>query len=381
MQQQVVDNPFWQDRFLSILEALVTRESPSGSKDELDRLAEFIKGQFQKRGCSAETIPMTDTGNHLKVKWIPGNGDTHLAPLLVLCHMDTVWDVGTLHAMPFRIDGDQVWGPGTLDMKAGIAMALVAMDILIQRGLSPRRPVTFLVNSDEEIGSPSSRPLIEAEAQRSEYVIVLEGAQPGSGACKTSRKGVGMFRLEIKGKAAHAGLAPQDGISAIEELARQVIKLHSYSDFTLGTSVNVGVVQGGTRRNVVADHAEALIDLRVTSQQEAERMEKLILALQPELQGAEIHLSGGINRPPMERTTGNIQLYQKAKALAHSLGLSLPEDSSGGGSDGNFTSALGIPTLDGMGAVGYGPHATNEHILLTSTFERIALLTELFLHL
>ena len=381
MQRPITDNPLWKERFLSILEDLVVRESPSSSKKDLDLLAEFIKDEFKERGCIVETIAMTDTGNHLRAKWQPANTSTDLAPILVLCHMDTVWDVGTIEDMPFRIGGDLAWGPGTLDMKAGIAMGLVAMDILIGRGLNPHRPITFLINSDEEIGSPSSRALIEAEAKKSGYVIVLEGAQPGSGACKTSRKGVGMFHLKVKGRAAHAGLAPQDGVSAIEELARQVIRLHSYTDYALGTSVNVGVVQGGTRRNVVADYAEGLIDLRVTSQQEADRMEKLILSLQPELQGAEICISGGMNRPPMERNTGNIQLYQRAKALAHNLGLSLPEDSSGGASDGNFTSALGIPTLDGMGAVGYGPHATNEHILITPTLGRIALLSELFLSL
>lgn len=367
--------------FLYLLEELITRESPSHCKSSLDELASFLADQFESRGCSVETLPGNGYGNHLRVTWCPAGRDQKLLPVLLLCHMDTVWEKGTLASMPFKIENDKVYGPGAFDMKGGIAMALLAIDVLKAQGKNPRRPITIILNSDEELGTLSARSLIEQQAKQSQYVIVLEGATPKTYACKTARKGVGMFKIKARGKASHAGVAPEEGVSAIEEIARQIIKLHSWTDLEKGTTVNVGTVRGGSRRNVVADYAEAFVDLRVTTMAEADRMEKLIVGLTPELPGARLEVEGALNRPPMERTPGNTQLYEKARTVAENMGLSLPESSSGGGSDGNFTSALGIPTLDGMGAVGDGAHAAHEHLLLQPTLERVAILAELLLQL
>ena len=297
-------------------------------------------------------------------------------PILVMTHIDTVWPLGTLQRKPFEVEGDVARGPGVYDMKASLAMMIQALTFLNERK-SDHRPITWLINTEEEIGSPVSRPVIEQLARESAYVLVLEPPVPPHGALKTARKGVGMFTMHIKGRAAHAGADPEKGISAIHELANQIQYLHGLTDFDLGTTVNVGVVSGGTARNVVAAEATALIDLRVTTMREADRVVKAIMDARPRLAGAEVHVEGGLNRPPMERTEKIANAFQQVKSIGAELGLELEEASTGGGSDGNFTAAIGATTIDGLGCTGDGAHAEHEHISLDGFFERAALLTEL----
>jgi glutamate carboxypeptidase len=307
-----------------------------------------------------------DRGDHLEIRI--GEG---VEPIVLLCHHDTVWTEGTLARLPFRIDGDRVTGPGSYDMKAGIVEAAFALT-----AAKPKRPVVVLSTSDEEIGSTSSRVLIEETARKAAAVLVLEPAASG-GAIKTARKGIADFILEVDGRAAHAGVEPEKGISAIEELAHQVIALKALSDPPGGTTINVGVVDGGTRPNVVAAHARAVIDVRFAKASEAERVVRAINALQPKLAGARLRVSGGVDRPPMERSAGTIRLAQLAQRLATDVGFQLNETSTGGGSDGNFTAALGVATLDGLGPDGGGAHADSEHLLIKSWLDRTELLRRL----
>jgi glutamate carboxypeptidase len=291
--------------------------------------------------------------------------------------MDTVWEVGALREMPFRIVEGRAHGPGVFDMKAGLVQVLYAIRALKETGRRPAARVVVLINSDEEVGSNSSRALIEEQARRSRAVFVLEPAIGPDGRLKTFRKGVGVFQIRVHGRAAHAGLDPGSGVSAIEELARQIQALHRMTDPARGITVNVGTVQGGTRSNVIAAEAQAEIDLRVSTLSDAREMESKILNLRPYLDGAEILVTGGVDRPPLERSAGVQALYQKARGLAEELGFELGEGSAGGGSDGNFTAALGIPTLDGLGAVGDGAHASHEHTLVSEMPRRAALLARL----
>jgi len=283
---------------------------------------------------------------------------------------------GTIERKPFALDGDVARGPGVYDMKASVAMMLQALRLLRDRQV-PHRRITWLINTEEEVGSPVSRPHIERLARESAYVLVLEPPVAPDGALKTARKGVGMFNMRISGVAAHAGADPEKGISAIQELANQIQYLHGLTDFTLGTTVNVGVVSGGTARNVVAAEAAAQIDLRVTTMTEAQRAVQAILAATPRLHGATVSVEGGLNRPPMERTERIAAAFGRAQEAGHRLGLTLSEASTGGGSDGNFTAAIGAATIDGLGCTGNGAHAEHEHISLDGLAERTALLTEL----
>ena len=266
-------------------------------------------------------------------------------------------------------------------MKSGIVQALWAAKSLKKLHIPLNKKIVFILNSDEEIGSPTSRPIIEAEAKKSKIILVGEPSISKTGALKTSRKGVGMFNLKVKGVASHSGNHHDYGISAIEELAHQILTLQGFTNYDTGTTVNVGVAQGGTQSNVVAAEAEAAIDLRIVTQAEAQRLEQLILNLKPKLQGTNVTITGGINRPPMERTLVTEKLYLKARDIAKSLGFDLSEGAVGGGSDGNFTAALGIPTLDGLGCVGDGPHAEHKHILINHLPQRSALLAHLMIEL
>ncbi len=296
--------------------------------------------------------------------------------LLLLGHVDTVWPVGTIRQRPFRVEGDTAWGPGTYDMKGGVVLALWALRAMRELGLHSRRTVTFLLNADEETGSRSSRAAIEEEARRSAAALVLEPAMP-NGDLKTWRKGVGLFHLEITGKAAHAGADPQKGANAIEELAVQIRRLHALTDHSVGTTVNVGVVGGGSRPNVVADRAWAEIDVRVLRSAEIGRIEPAILGLTASVPGTTVKVTGGIDRPPMERTQGALRLFERARELAAELGLAVGETGTGGASDGNLTAALGVPTLDGMGVVGDGAHAEKEFVDLRSLPVRAALVARM----
>jgi glutamate carboxypeptidase len=293
---------------------------------------------------------------------------------MLLGHLDTVWPLGTLKTMPCRLADGRLWGPGTLDMKAGAAMALTALEMLAEASLL-QREVVLLLNSDEEVGSPASRATTERLAAECAQVFVLEPAQ--GLAYKTARKGTGDWRIELTGLAAHAGVDFEKGASAIRELARVIEKVSGWTDLARGLTVNVGVVGGGSKTNVIAAEAFAEVDLRVVRKADGPRMERKFAALKAADKRITLAVTGGINRPPMERTRGTVQLYRQARALAAGLGFALEEAMSGGASDGNFTSALGIPTLDGMGAVGEGAHARHESIVVEHLAPRTALLAGL----
>jgi len=291
--------------------------------------------------------------------------------------MDTVWDIGTVAQRPVHIHDGRLYGPGAFDMKGGIVNVLWAIRALKAMNRMPARRITLLITSDEEVGSRSSRPIIEAEARMHDAVYVLEPAHPPQGALKTWRKGVGIYRLRVTGVSAHAGAAHEEGANAIEELAHQVLAIQRLTDYASGTTVNVGVVGGGTRSNVVPEHAWARIDARVMNEVEAERLDQALRGLRPQLKGTTLEVTGSINRPPMVRTPAGLALYQKAEAIAKELGFEVTETGTGGGSDGNFTAALGVPTLDGLGVMGDGGHAHHEHVIIASLPERAALLAGL----
>lgn len=357
---------------LEDLEGLVKKESPSSNKALVDECGEHLQELFVKRlGAQAEVITQSEVGNHLKFTW----GDAK-EQLLIIGHFDTVWDQGRL---PYRIEGNKAYGPGIFDMKGGIIQSLWALKAIKDSGLPLQKKIVFLCNSDEEIGSIHSRKYIEEEAQKSSAVLIVEPAVANSGALKTSRKGVGIFSIVVHGRSTHAGNHHEDGINALEELARQIIVLQGLTDYEKGTTVNVGVAQGGTRSNVVPEYAKAEIDLRVKTMSEAQRLTDTILGLKPFLKGSSLEVTGGINRPPMERSDKTALLFNTAKEAANELGFELNEATVGGGSDGNFTAALGIPTLDGLGVLGDGPHAENEHILIDALPTRAALFANLLL--
>ncbi len=360
------------EEMISLIRSLAEHESPTAHSAEekaaCDTLATYLEGVLTGYGAEVERVPQDVRGDHLVARW--GRGDR---PTLILAHYDTVWPLGTLNSMPVRMVEDQLHGPGVYDMKGGLVLGLFAVRCL--RELDRLRgPVTFLINSDEEVGSLTSRALIEAEAQRSQAALVLEPAQPPNAALKTSRKGVGRFHLKVIGVPGHSGWVAEYGVSAVEEMARQVVDLYGLADHSRGTTINVGVLSGGTRANVIAAEAVADIDLRVTSKAEAERMTEAIHSRRPYNPGAKIEVSGGLNRPPMERTPGTVALFEAAQRVGEGLGQTVTESSSGGGSDGNFTSAIGLPTLDGLGVVGGGAHGHDEHLLVSQLPTRAALL-------
>jgi glutamate carboxypeptidase len=366
------------DRWLEMLQALVIHESPSRDKPSLDALAKKLAERFEGIGGTVDLITNPDGGDHVLARFhcqITGQ-----KPALLLGHYDTVWPLGTLSEMPWRIEGNKAFGPGVFDMKASLVEAYFAIESIRKLDLGPPRPITVLITSDEEIGSPTSRQLIEETARDSAYALVLEPPLP-DGSLKTARKGVGHFVIEVEGKAAHAGVEPRKGISAIQELAQQILYLHALTDFDAGMTVNVGVIEGGTTPNVVAARASARVDVRATTMAQAGMIEDAIRQTSPYLAGTRLQISGGFNRPPMERTEAVAGLFERAQAIGRTIGLELGEGSTGGGSDGNFTAAIGVPTLDGLGIRGSGAHAAHEQVDLDSFPERTALLAELLLDL
>jgi glutamate carboxypeptidase len=360
---------------LGLIKQLATLESPSTNKAAVDACAAFVAQQLRSIGAQVQSVPQTNTGNHLLASW-PGSAQSD-AQFLSLIHLDTVWPIGTLDSMPIREADGKLFGPGIYDMKASAAMTLIALKVLQRAGLRPRQPIKLVFTSDEEIGSETSRTLIELEAKRSKLVLVMEPAMAG-GQLKTFRKGVGDFNVVAYGRAAHAGVDHHKGINAIQELAHQIIQLQAMTDYSQGTTINVGTIHGGSASNVVPERAEMVVDFRVSKVSEGERIESMIKALKPALTGTRLEISGGLNRPPMERTPTMIATFEQAKRLGASLGLNLEEGSTGGGSDGNFTGALGIPTLDGIGAIGDGAHAVHEHVIIDSLIDRAALLATIW---
>jgi glutamate carboxypeptidase len=365
----------WQ---LETIEALVRIESPSTDKAAVDRCGVELERRLGELGGRAWRIaaPAALAAGDI-VCAIYGSGP---GQVLVLGHFDTVWPVGTLARMPLERRDGRLYGPGTFDMKAGIAIAMLAVRALA--ALAPALPlrVVLLWTTDEEIGSRAARALIESEARDSKAVLVLEPALP-NGVVKTSRKGVGEFTLDVHGVAAHAGLDPGKGVSAIHELARVITELAPLNDLARGSSVNAGVIAGGTRSNVIAEHARTVVDVRVTTMDDAQRVESFIRGLTLRDPRARLEVSGAIDRPPLERSAGVVRLYELAREVARGLGRELGEGSAGGGSDGNFTAAVGVPTLDGLGAVGDGAHALHEHIEIDALSWRSALLAGLIARL
>lgn len=355
---------------IRLLERCVSMESPSLDKELTDRFAGFLadvfRKQFEHDGATIDLLPAGKFGNHLRIKF--PSSSTHR--ILLLGHIDTVWPKDEAAKRPFSQTGGRATGPGIFDMKAGIVLMWMALGALAQK------PVTVLLTSDEEVSSPSSRGLIEAEAAACRAVLVLEPSLPG-GALKTSRKGLGRFTVKAIGRAAHAGIEPEKGVNAIEEISRQILKLQRMTRVDRGTTVTVGVVQGGSRSNVVPAEAAAEVDVRVASMEEAERIALDIRQLSAELPAARLEIRGSIIRPPMERTADTARLFDLARRLAREIGIDLAEGSTGGASDGNFTAALGIPTLDGLGPVGGGAHALDEWVDIDSLPERAALVAGL----
>jgi glutamate carboxypeptidase len=354
---------------LQHLRALVEIESPSDDPAAVNRANDFVADLAgDLAGGRARRHRQTTFGDLLELRFGPLRSKRK--PLLLLGHLDTVWPLGTLRSMPWREADGRLWGPGVLDMKAGVVMALAALRALRQLGVAP--PVTLLLNSDEEVGSTVSRPLTERLALQSSAVFVLEPAQ--GLAYKTARKGVGQFDLHVTGVASHSGVDFARGHSAIREMARLVETVSGFTDLKRGRTVNCGVIRGGTRSNVVAADAWAEVDVRIAKAADAPRVEKLFRSLKVTDPECRLEVTGGINRPPMERTPGTVALFRQARSLAAGLGFALDEAATGGGSDGNFTSALGVSTLDGMGAVGDGAHAAHESIVREHLAPRTALL-------
>jgi glutamate carboxypeptidase len=358
---------------IPFLKTLVEIESPSHDKAAVDRVGALVAAEAQRLGAKVEIIPNAETGDHVLARFpFPkGKGEK---PILLLCHMDTVFSLGTLSRMPYRETEGKIFGPGVLDMKAGIVISLAAIEDAQKRGIT--RPVTLLCTSDEEIGSHTSRAWIESLAKESALVLVLESAMP-DGSLKTWRKGVGDFTVKVKGRAAHAGGFHKMGRNAIEEMAHQVIAIQKLTDYERQTTVNVGVIRGGTVSNVVPDEAEIEVDFRVMQPGEWERLESEMKSLKPVLDGTSIEVRGSLNRPPMPFDDAMKASFEKAKSIAARLGMDLKASGTGGGSDANFVAPLGIPVLDGLGAVGEGPHSEREYIVTKSLLERSQLISHL----
>lgn len=363
-----------QTEMIADLKQYVSMESPSSDKAAVDALGRAFAAAFTGAGAEVALLPRTERGDLVRLEWGTGSesGQT-----LVLCHMDTVFAIGDIAKNPLREEAGRLYGPGTSDMKAGVTILLWALRCMKELGLAPRRKVVGLLTSDEEVGSAASKEAIEEEARHSALALIMEPAMPPAGSLKTWRKGTGHYRLAITGRPAHAGADPTKGISAVEELAHHILTLQRLTDMTVGTTVNVGVISGGSRSNVVAAEAVAEIDVRFMSMAEANRVDGIIRGLQPVLKDAVLTVTGGINRPPLVRSEGTIALFGKAQMLAEELGFAVGEAGTGGGSDGNFTANVGCPTLDGLGGCGDGLHTFSEYVEMDSLPQRAALLVRL----
>jgi len=360
-----------QDEMLDSLRQMVEMESPTTDKARVDRLGEWVSAQFGALGGAVERIPRAGAGDHWLISWGSGDGGT-----LLLHHLDTVHAVGTAAETPWRLESGRAYGPGALDMKGGIAVTLGALQGLQAAGSPLSSPIRCLLTSDEETGSRTSRPIIEDLARRHAWVLCLEPALP-DGSLKTRRKGTGVFVLEAIGRAAHAGNNPEAGINAILEMAHQIPRVHALAAPSHGTTVAVGVIEGGTRTNVVPEHCQVRIDVRAVEPEEQRRIEAGFAALRPVLPGAQLATRGGWNRPPMTRTPAIAAAFERAQRIGAALGFDLTEGGAGGGSDANFVAALGAAVLDGLGPRGDGAHSSQEYVEVDSLAERAALLAAL----
>ncbi len=352
---------------VELLRRLVELESPTGDPERIGHIGRFLAAELEGLGAT-----VTPRGLHLTAQFGPNDGP----PLVLVAHMDTVWPAGTLPSMPFRVEDGYAWGPGALDMKAGIVIGLEALRSIGE----PRRPVQVLITADEEIGSPSGRPLVEEIARSARAVLVLEPPVK-DGTITTSRSGLARYQLHIRGRAAHAGNGSRAGVSAVEELAHQTIAVHALGDPARGIRTNVGQVGGGTGDNVVAGEAWARIDARAWTADDQRSVEDSLRSLQPHLNGAVLTVTGGVTRPPMVQTGAGAELVRSAIAIAADAGIKLDENASPGGSDGNFAAAVGTPVIDGLGPNGAGAHALDERVSLESITERTGLLAALLARL
>lgn len=362
-----------QDEMIASVREVVVRESPTRDKPACDELCAHLAGEFTCLGGEIRIHQQNVAGNHLQVNF---TGTSRRSPLLLLGHFDTVYDAGTLQKMPWREERGRLYGPGVFDMKSGIVQMMFALWALRETSGGMPRPVKVLLVSDEEMGSASSRAITEKLARQCAAVLVCEPSGPG-GALKTARKGVGSFTLKVTGKPAHSGLDFEKGQSAIVELAHQIQAISRLTDLERGVTLNVGAIRGGTRTNVVAGEAVAELDLRVVHKDHGAEMERRVRELRPVNPRCKLEIEGGINRPPLERTKHVAALFELARKTARDLGFGLREVAVGGGSDGNFTAGIGIPTLDGLGAVGDGAHAAHEHVIAAELPRRAALLAGL----
>ncbi len=360
-----------QSGLLELVRRLVLAESPSDQKLAVDACTNLAAAHAKSLGGRVKIHRQKSFGNLLEARFGPRQRKGRAGRVLLLGHLDTVWPLGTLDTMPCRVGDGRLWGPGMLDMKAGVAMAFTALELLVEAGL-PEREVVLLLNSDEEVGSPVSRPITEGLARECDAVFVLEPAQ--GLAYKTARKGTGNWRIDIRGVAAHAGVDFEKGASALRELARVIETVSGWAEPERGLTVSVGVAGGGSASNVIPAEAFAEVDVRIARRGEGPRIARKFAGLKAADKRCSVIATGGINRPPMERSRGTVALFRKAQALAAELGIALEEAATGGASDGNFTAALGVPTLDGMGAVGEGAHARHESALIEHLAPRTALL-------
>lgn len=365
----------FEEQVIHDLREIVEMESPTTDREAVNWVAEWVKRKADALGAQTEIVSSghPERGDHLVARWSGSDGS--LKPILVIAHMDTVWKKGTLQEMPFCVEADKIYGPGIFDMKGAIVFILTAIEIIQKLGRKTKRPITCLFNSDEEINSTTSRDVIQREAIKSNCVLIPEG---GVGdAVITARKGILYFKLTIKGKSSHAGMDHEKGINAIEEAAHKILAIQKMTNYEIGTTVSCGIVQGGTRTNVVPAEVVLEVDARVPTKDEETRLIKKIESLTPVLAGASLDVYTLIKRPPLDREEGGIRLYEIAKELAAKLGYTLAESSTGAISDGNLTAALGVPTLDGLGPIGDGAHAVHEYIDKEKMTERIALLVRL----
>ncbi|NDJ78895.1 MAG: M20 family metallopeptidase [Chloroflexi bacterium] len=358
---------------LDFLKELVIRESPSNNKPAVDALGQFIIEHLREIGAQVEVFPRREVGDLIYAAW---NGTAPGTPILLMGHIDTVWPVGTLQKMPLWENEMRLYGPGILDMKAGIALIIKVIGLLKLHGGLPRRPIWALFNTDEEIGSDYSRDMIEKIAANAGLALVFEPATEGE-TVKTARRGMARYRVHIEGRPAHSGREPERGINAIHEAAYQVLRIAEWNAPEQGTSVATTLIEGGTAANIIAPHAQFLVDLRFSTQSEADRVTELVENLTPVQDGIRLVVKRVTSRPPMERDEQMVRTFNQCADLAGQLGLPVAEELSGAGSDANFTAAMGIPTLDGLGARGEGMHADNEHIMISSLPRRAALLASI----
>jgi glutamate carboxypeptidase len=356
-----------------LIERLVMIETPTSDKAANDHISSVVADLLTSIGGVVKVHPQEKFGDHVTADWPADSNDAATQHALIVGHLDTVWPFGTLERMGYTEKEGRLYGPGVLDMKAGIATTIIGLGIVRKQGLWPNRPIKVLFNTDEEVGSPSSRPLVEESAKGAEYALIMEPGQAGAGALKTRRKGLGEFRLLVEGKASHAGAFPERGASAIHELAHRIIELQMMNDWTNGITINTGIISGGSARNTIPAKAEAVIDVRVRTNEQAAEIESKIRALTPTIEGTTLTITGNFHRPPMERTPQLAELAAKLIGWSEDFGFELTEESTGGGSDANLTAAMGVPSADGMGSKGLNPHAEGENIQIGEQINRLAL--------